>query len=231
MQHLDMLLEGKEAVLFDVDGTLVDSMGIWREVDLIYLSRYGIEMPENLPDILSGLSISQTADYFREVLGVNEPNEKMLADWNELAYEQYRYHILPKAGALPFVKEIHKRGIRMAVGTSNTRKLAETIMQRVGFSEYIPVMITGEDVVIGKPDPYIYLEAARRIGADPSACIVFEDITEGLLAGKRAGMQTCAIWDLHSEADDAQKREIADFYIQDFQDIFDNKVEVLHQAE
>ena len=228
MTHLDMLLKDKDAVLFDIDGTLIDSMGVWGEIDRIYLNRYNIPMPDRLPDKLAGLSIAQTADYFREVLGVQESNEKMISDWNELAFEQYSRHILPKDDALRFVQEIHDRGIPMAVGTSNTRALAETVMRRMGFAGYISCMLTGEDVKFGKPDPYIYLEAARLIGAEPSRCIVFEDIPEGLSAGQRAGMKTCGVWDLFSSSKDEEKRRIADYYIQSFTDIFENRVEILH---
>lgn len=227
MQHLDMLLEGKEAVLFDIDGTLIDSMGVWEEIDRIYLKRYGIEMPAKLPEILSGMSIAQTTAYFRDVLGVKETDEKMVSDWNELAYEQYSQHILPKKSALSFVEEIHDRGIVMAVGTSNTRALAEVVLKRLGFFEYFACMLTGEDVKKGKPDPYIYLETARRVKADPSRCIVFEDIPEGLMAGSRAGMKTCGVWDRFSLMKEEDKRKIADYYIRDFSDIFENRVEIL----
>lgn len=227
MTHLDMLLKDKEAVLFDIDGTLIDSMGVWGEVDRIYLSRFNIPLPDHLPDTLAGLSIAQTAAYFRDVLGVPESNEKMLAAWNELAFEQYSHHIQPKEDALRFVQEIHDRGILMAVGTSNTRTLAEAAMQRLGFAEYFSCMLTGEDIKNGKPDPFIYLEAARQIGADPARCIVFEDIPEGLTAGARAGMKTCGVWDLFSSSREEEKYKIADYYIHSFTDIFENRVEIL----
>ena len=227
MTHLDMLLKDKDAILFDIDGTLIDSMGVWGEIDRIYLSRYNIPLPDRLPEALAGLSIAQTAAYFREVLGVPESDEKMLSDWNDLAYEQYSRHILPKDDALRFVQEVHDRKIPMAVGTSNTRALAETVMRRMGFAGYISCMLTGEDVKAGKPDPYIYLEAARLVGADPSRCLVFEDIPEGLLAGQRAGMKTCGVWDLFSSSKDEEKRAIANYYIRSFTDIFENRVEIL----
>ena len=227
--HLDSILDHIEAVLFDIDGTLVDSMGLWKEVDRIYLARYGKEMAPDLQTQLSGLSITQTADYFRDVIGIDEPTEKMLADWNELAYEQYHDVVQAKPGALRFVKELHARGIVMAVGTSNTNTLARTVLDVQGFSPYFPVMLTGEDVVLGKPDPYIYLECARRLGVSPHSCLVFEDISAGLEAGRRAEMRTCAVRDTFSLFEDDRKREIADYYIVDFEDIFENRVEVLRR--
>ena len=224
ISHKDILLEGIEAVIFDIDGTLVDSMGVWVEVDRIYLGRYGIEMPPDLQKILSGISIKETADYFREVFGINDTTEKMLSDWNELAYEQYHDHVKAKPYSLRWVEDLGRMGIKMAVGTSNTRRLACTAMEVQGFRPYFEFMITGEDVIKGKPDPFIYQECARRLGVDPKKCLVFEDVTAGIIAGRDAGMKTCAVRDDFSLFEDFDKRQLADYYIESFEDIYMNRV-------
>lgn len=225
MNHVDMLLDQKEAVLFDVDGTLIDSMGIWRDIDRIYLERYGFDMPDNLQKELAGLSIKQAADYFREVIGINETPEKMISDWNELADDFYSNRILMKEDAMRWLKLIHERGIKMAVCTSNTRHLAHAALGRHDLFKYFDVVLTGEDVTIGKPDPFIYLKAARDLGAVPGRCIVFEDIREGIMAGKSAGMTVCGVHDLFSIDQETEKKELADFYINSFRDIFEDHVE------
>lgn len=222
--HKEILLEGIEAVIFDIDGTLVDSMGVWVEVDRIYLDRYGIEMPADLQKVLSGISIKETADYFREVFGINESTEKMLSDWNELAYKQYRDHVQPKPFALKWVEDLCEMGVKMAVGTSNTRRLACTAMETRGFRPYFEFMITGEDVLRGKPDPFIYQECARRLDVDPRKCLVFEDVTAGIISARDAGMKTCAVWDEFSLFEDFDKRQLADYYIESFEDIYMDRV-------
>lgn len=224
-----MLLSGIDAVIFDVDGTMIDSMGLWEEVDRIYLARYNKPVQDELQKMLSGISIRETADYFREVIGIDEPPEKMLHDWNELAYEQYHDHVKAKPGTARWIKDLASHGYPMAVGTSNSRKLATTALERQGFLPYFKVMLTGEDVKKGKPDPYIYQECARRLGVEPSRCLVFEDISSGLIAGRDAGMRTCAVKDKFSMFEDDKKREIADFYINDFEDIYKDKVQDLRK--
>ena len=173
---IERLLEGKEAVIFDVDGTLIDSMGVWEEVDRIYLTRHGKPMSEDLQRKLAGLSILQAADYFRNVIGIDDPPEKMLAEWNELAFEQYRHEIQMKPGAAKWLSLIEEKELPMAVATSNTRKLAMTALHAQDIEHYFRVIMTGEDVVKGKPDPFVYQEAARRLGVNPKNCLVFEDI-------------------------------------------------------
>ncbi len=223
----ERLLDGKEAVIFDVDGTLIDSMGVWEDVDRIYLAKHDKPMPEDLQRKLAGLSILQAADYFRNVIGIDDPPEKMLADWNELAFEQYRHEIQMKPGAAKWLALIEEKGLPMAVATSNTTKLAMTALHAHDIEHYFKVIMTGEDVIKGKPDPFVYQEAARRLGVDPAKCLVFEDIPEGIQAGLSADMTVCAVQDDFSDYQIEEKKKLAHYYINSFEDIFDNKVEVL----
>ena len=87
--------------------------------------------------------------------------------------------------------------------------------------------MTGEDVVKGKPDPFVYQEASRRLGVNPKNCLVFEDIPEGIQAGLSAGMTVCAVQDDFSDYQIEEKKKLAHYYINSFEDIFNNKVEVL----
>ena len=204
-------------------------MGVWDAVDLAYLDKYHKPMPENLTRELSGLSILQAAAYFRDVIGIQESDETMIADWNDLAMDQYRNHVEMKDGVLRFLNLLKDRGIKMAVGTSNTTTLAMTALNRHGLAGFFPVILTGEDIVKGKPDPFIYLEGARRLGVEPGQCLVFEDICAGVMAGKSAGMRVCTVYDTYSEYELDEKRAITDYYITSFMDLFENKVEVLNQ--
>ena len=153
--------------------------------------------------------------------------KKMLAEWNELAFEQYRHEIQMKPGAAKWLSLIEGKELPMAVATSNTRKLAMTALHAQDIEHYFRVIMTGEDVVKGKPDPFVYQEAARRLGVNPKNCLVFEDIPEGIQAGLSAGMTVCAVQDDFSDYQIEEKKKLAHYYINSFEDIFNNKVEVL----
>ena len=122
---------------------------------------------------------------------------------------------------------IEEKELPMAVATSNTRKLAMTALHAQDIEHYFRVIMTGEDVVRGKPDPFVYQEAARRLGVNPKNCLVFEDIPEGIQAGLSAGMTVCAVQDDFSDYQIEEKKKLAHYYINSFEDIFNNKVEVL----
>lgn len=213
------MLENIGAVLFDLDGSLVDSMGIWQEIDVAYLAGFGLSLPGELQNEIEGMSFSETAHYFKNRFQLPVDEETIKEDWNRMAWDQYTHHVPLKRGAEKFIKYCRSKGIRMGIATSNSRALVENVIQVHGLSEYFDCIVTGCDVEKGKPAPDIYLEAAKRCGIRPEKCLVFEDIVAGILAGRRAGMTVCAVEDDYSRHQDAEKRKLADFYITDFYDI------------
>ncbi len=216
---VEKLFDCIKYVIFDVDGTMLDSLKIWKEIDVEYLARYGLPMDEDLQRHIAGISIRQTAVYFREKLGIDEPPEKMIADWNEMAEDKYRHEIEAKPGALELIRRLDKKGIRMAIATSNSRHLTSITVKRHGLLDIMNVIITGEDIFNGKPAPEIYLTAAERLGALPSECLVFEDTPEGITSAKGAGMRVCAVYDDLTAPVDDFKKENSDYYIYSFEEL------------
>lgn len=209
----------KKAFLFDLDGTLVDSMWIWESIDVEYLNRFGLELPQDLQPCIEGMSFSETAQYFKERFSIPDSIEEMKADWNRMAWEKYTKEVPLKSGVRDFLACHRARGVKMAVATSNSRELAEAVIAVHGLTELFDVIVTGCDVAHGKPSPDIYLEAAARLGISPSQCLVFEDIIAGIQAGRNAGMEVAAVEDAYSLYQERQKKELADLYIVDYQEL------------
>ncbi|MDE6963679.1 MAG: HAD family phosphatase [Lachnospiraceae bacterium] len=213
------MLENIDAVLFDLDGTLVDSMWIWQEVDVAYLAGFGIPVPKGLQEDIGGMSFTEGAQYFKDRFKIPDTVEKIKEDWNRMAWDKYTHEVPLKKGAEEFVKYCRQNGIKMGIATSNSRELVENVMQVHGLSEYFDCIVTGCEVERGKPSPDIYLEAARRCKVTSEKCLVFEDIVDGIKAGKAAGMKVCAVDDKSSRASEKEKRKLADYYINDFSEI------------
>jgi len=208
-----------KAVIFDLDGTLVDSMGVWKEIDIAFLGERGIEYHDDLQEKIEGMSFTETAVFCKEHYRLKESVEELKAIWNQMAENKYRYEIQPKAGALEFLEALKKRGMKMGIATSNSKELIQAVNDAWHFDEYMSCIVTSCSVKKGKPSPDVYLEAARQLGADPSECLVFEDIVKGIEAGKNAGMKVCAIEDVYSFAQREKKKEISDYYIETYNDI------------
>ena len=212
-------IHNKKAFLFDLDGTLVDSMWIWESIDVEYLDRFGLELPEDLHSCIEGMSGSETAQYFKERFSIPDTLEKMKSDWNRMAWEKYTQEVPLKSGIREFLRYHRARGVKMAVATSNSRELAEAVIAVHGLTDTFDVIVTGCDVAHGKPFPDVYLEAAVRLGVDPSECLVFEDVVAGIQAGRSAGMEVAAVEDAYSLYQERQKKELADLYIADYQEL------------
>ncbi|MBP3568846.1 MAG: HAD family phosphatase [Lachnospiraceae bacterium] len=213
------MLENIKAVIFDLDGTLVDSMWMWRDIDIEYLGRYGIPLPENLQKDISGMSFSETAVYFKETFGIPESLEEIKQTWNDMAFYKYTHEVPLKPGVLNFLNDIKAQGIRTGIATSNSKELVQTVVESLHIAEYFDEIHTSCEVDKGKPAPDIYLLVAECLGVAPEQCLVFEDIPEGILAGKRAGMKVCAVEDEFSMEMKAEKKKLADYYITHYEEV------------
>lgn len=213
------LLEGKKAVLFDLDGTLVDSMWIWGAIDIEFLGRYGHACPPDLEKAVAGMSFSDTARYFKERFQLPLSLKEIKACWTEMAVGKYRKEVPLKPGAGEFLEYCRQNGIATGIATSNGREIVDAVIEALRLGPYLNEVATACEVAAGKPEPDIYLEVARRLKVDPEACLVFEDIPEGILAGKRAGMTVIAMADRFSEDMEKEKRDLADGFISDYREL------------
>ena len=215
------MLTGKKAVIFDMDGSLVDSMWIWPEVDRIYMEKYGLEQPADFHKAIEGKSYTETAQYFVDTFhDLHRSVEQVKEEWKEMTMELYSTKVLPKPGAVEFLKAMKGRGVLLGIATSNDRVLAEAALKAQGMFGYFDSVRTSCEVAAGKPAPDVYLKVAEDLRVSPSTCLVFEDVPNGILAGKNAGMEVCAVDDEFSRPDEQEKKRLADYFIHDFNDIF-----------
>ena len=218
MNKIDMLKNIK-AVFFDLDGTLVDSMHVWKEIDVEFLGRFGLELPPTLQQEIEGISFKETAVYFKNRFSLDLSIEEIMNIWNEMAFRKYAEEIDYKKGAFSFLKQLKEKGIRTAICTSNSKELVYAVGEHLGFIPYFDEIIPSGVVERGKPAPDIYLEAARRVNISAEHCLVFEDVCAGIKAGKAAGMKVCAVADPFSEDRKEEKKSLADYYIEDYFEI------------
>ena len=157
------MLKNKKAIIFDLDGTLVDSMWIWRSIDIAYLGRFGIALPEDLQSKIEGMSFDETAVYFKETFGIADDVEEMKRTWNEMAADKYSNEVFLKDGVKELLVCCKQQGIRLGIASSNSRELVERILQAHHLEGVFDCVLTGTDSYRGKPAPDIYLAAAERL--------------------------------------------------------------------
>lgn len=219
MTNIKELLNGKKAALFDLDGTLVDSMWMWKQIDIEFLGRFGYDCPPDLQKAIEGMSFSETAVYFKKRFSLPMTLDEIKSCWTDMAADKYRYEVPLKPGAADFLRFCKRNGLRTGIATSNGRDIVDAVIEALGLDEFFDVIATACEVPAGKPEPDIYLEVARRLKTDPAECLVFEDVPAGITAGKRAGMTVIAVEDDFSRLMEAEKRELADGFIRDYSEL------------
>ena len=211
-----MRLNHKKAVIFDLDGTLVDSMWMWRAIDVEYLARFGVECPENLQKEIEGMSFTETAAYFKIRFKLEASLDEIKEDWVQMALGKYQKEVPLKPGARAFLDYIEDHGMAAGIATSNGRAMVDAVLDSLDIRRYFQVVATACEVAAGKPAPDIYLNVAGRLQVDPQDCVVFEDGPAGIQAGKRAGMTVFAVEDAFSLDMKEEKKQLADYYIRDY---------------
>lgn len=208
-----------DAVIFDLDGTIIDSMWMWHAIDVEYLGGFGIEIPEDLQRCIEGKSFTETAIYFKERFNIPDDVETIKDNWHRMSMEMYSTRVDLKPGVYDFIKEIYDNKIKLAIATSNSKELTAAVLKARGIDEFFQAVITGSDVIKGKPNPDIYLKAAEQLQVCPEKCLVIEDVPQGIIAGKNAGMEVCAVYDKYSVDVDEKKHLLSDYYIESYEDI------------
>lgn len=221
------MLENVEGIIFDLDGTIVDSMGVWKAVDQEFLRRRGLPLPKGLNKELESMEFTETARYFKRRFDLPDTVEEIIGEWMEMVQDQYRNKVPMKPGLKGFLEYAHGKGIRMGVASSNHTDLVRAALEGHKIEGFFSVIVTCGEVERAKPEPDVYLEAARRLEIPAERCLVFEDIPVGIRAGKSAGMRTCAVRDDYSQEQDEEKRKTADYYIESYAQIADGTYEVL----
>ncbi len=208
-----IMLMDIDAVIFDLDGTLVDSMWMWKSIDIEYLDRYGIAMPEDLQRKIEGMSFSETAVYFKKRFNLEDNLDKIKDDWNNMAWEKYLHEVPLKEGVFKLLQYLKQENIPAGIATSNSRELVDLVIEKLGITEYFSSIRTSCEVEKGKPSPDIYLLVAQDLKVEPERCLVFEDVLHGVMAGKNANMKVCAVYDDYSEEDREEKIRLADYFV------------------
>lgn len=209
----------KEAVIFDLDGTVVDSMWVWPEIDIEFLGERGIALPDDLQTELDGKSFSESAVHIKNRFQLPESPEELMTIWNKMAMDCYVNKVKLKPGVETFLKQLKKSGIKTGIASSNSHVLVEATLHANGVLKYFDSVHTADEVGKGKPSPDIYLLVAKDLDVKLESCLVFEDIVMGVLAGKNAGMETCAVYDKYSKEQDIEKKKLADYYIHDYSEL------------
>lgn len=183
-----------QALIFDFDGTMIDSLHLWRELDRDYLYKHGLEVPVDLQKKIEGMGFLDCARYFQERFKIADSVESIMGEWRLMIEEKYMRTAI-KPDVIDF---INRTELPMAIATSSDRDLVIKVLKKNGLHERISFIATSDEVGFSKPHPAVFLKAAQALDVLPSHCVVFEDTYAGVLGTKHAGMIAIAVYDKHN---------------------------------
>ena len=203
--------------IFDLDGTLTDSMYIWLKAPVDLVRRYGGDPPEDLARDLKEMGRREAAEYLRSRFSLPATPEELMDALNDLVTEEYRSRVPMKPGADRLLAQLAARGIPCCIATASEAFQARSAMERLGLWHHFRFAVSCVQYG-GKTRPDIYLEAARRLGTAPAETVVFEDALHAARTAHEAGFRVCGVWDASAEEDQAAIQDLADWYVRDLGD-------------
>jgi HAD superfamily hydrolase (TIGR01509 family) len=185
-----------EAVIFDLDGVLLDSEQVWDEAREELAKERGGRWHENAQRDMMGMSSLEWSRYMHDVIGLPEPPEEISREVVRRLASLYREHLPVLPGAREAVERLAMRW-PLGLASSSNRELIDLVLELMGVAHLFRATVSSEEVPRGKPAPDVYLEAARRLGVDPAHTAAIEDSENGIRAAKTAGMRVLAIPNEH----------------------------------
>ncbi len=206
-----------KGAIFDVDGTLLNSMYIWENIGEEYLRSLGIEPEKNLRAKIKALSLYQSACYFQNEYGVQLSTDEIMNGINKMIEDFYLNKAELKDGVADFLHELKNNGVKMCIATATDRYLVESALKRCKVLNYFSEIFTCTSVGHGKDEPIIYREATNHLNIDKKDVIIFEDALYAVKTAKADGFTVASIYD-SSETNQDEIKSLSDFHFSDFSD-------------
>ena len=199
-------------LIFDLDGTLIDSNGIWLEVDKTFLARRGAPYTKEYYEGVAHTILSNCAVFTKEYLGLSESCEEIIAEWMDLAADRY-HHVPLKPGVRAYLDRCRAAGHPMAVFTACVPEHCRAALEAHSLGTYFEQVIYAQELGEDKRSPAIFKHVAKLLGVSPKECVLFDDCK----AAKAAGMTVVGVYDPFFRGSQVDMRELCDQYIDSFE--------------
>ena len=205
-----------KAVIFDMDGVIIDSEPLWDQSDSSFIEKHGLDVSHDpaIKGILAGKGMPESAAILKEMYGITDTVEEMNRVRTDVLMSLYDAHLVLEKGFIELAERLKNAGVRMALASGSPYALIDYVIDRFAIRKFFHTIISSDDLPKGKPEPDIFLETARRLGVHATDCLVVEDSVNGLESAKRAGMKCVAYFRPYSDGSMGS----ADFKIRNFRE-------------
>lgn len=208
-----------KGAIFDLDGTLIDSIGVWEKIDKEFLKKRNISITSDYIQKINSMGFKEAAQYTIKRFNLKDSKEELIKEWNKMAIYEYSNNIEIKPNVKEYLKKLKKSNIKIGLATSSPRILYEPVLKRNNIYEYFDILTSLEDVEKDKNYPDIYLLVAKKLKLDPQDCVGFEDILVSINTLKKANFKVIGVYDKYSNSQIEEIKKISDKFIYDFKEL------------
>ena len=213
-------MDNFKGAIFDLDGTVLDSMGLWHKVDELFFTSRNMPIPDGYIQAISPLGTVGAAQYTKKTYGIKESVDEIIKEWQTTAKREYSEHVSLKSFAKEYILSLKEKGLTLAIATASDADMFEECLIKNGVRDAFDFIITVNEVGKGKGFPDVYEKACEKMGIRPSECMVFEDILTAVTSAKKAGLYCVGVYDKSSEKDTEEIRRVCDRFIFSFEEMY-----------
>lgn len=213
---LDDVIDKKRLLIFDMDGTLLDSMGFWQNLGRRYLESKGKSPEDDLEDIIESMTLQESASYFKTKYGLEEDTEVIIKQVLDFIEDKYLNEIPLKKGVKKFLEKVNSEGYKMCILTTSEKSQAVGALKRTRVFDLFDEVYTDRDFNLSKKDPQIYIKTCEKMLESPSEAVVFEDALYAVESAKKTECTVVGVYDEYSKSDWSTITVIADKTIESF---------------
>ena len=204
---------------FDMDGTLIDSTGLWHEIDANFFKKRGMEIPNDYAQKIVHLGLKEAARFTKLEYGIKESEQEIMDEWHQMSLDMYRKDVQLKEGALELLEYLKNNNIPMAIATANDDQLYMPCIERLGIGKYFDFIADVNNVKEGKHSAKIYEYLADKMATSKENTLVIEDMPTCVKTAYTSGFVTVAVYDNASKAFDEEKRSNSDLFVNNLKEL------------
>ena len=208
-----------EAAIFDLDGTLIDSMWIWEKIIFKFLDNHSCKYDMNIAEEIAYMTFELSSAYIKKLYSLPQSCEEIMSEWISMSEDYYKSVLKPKKGAKEYLELLKSQGVRTALATACPRYLCESVLKSNDMEKYFEFIVYAEDVGKSKEEPDVYIETLHRLNLTADKCMLYEDILVALHTAHSIGLKVTIVEDTTSIEDKEELMLESDFYIKDFTEL------------
>jgi len=205
--------------IFDLDGTILESMEAWNDLGRGFLLGKGVDAPENLNEIIKPMTLKEAAEYFQIAFNINLSIDDILKEMSILMEEKYKNELELKPYVKEYLEKLNNENVKMCIASATPLRMIEVALKRLNIFDYFEFISSCDEVGVGKNQPDIFYYAAKKLNAEPSEIAVYEDADFALITAKEANFYTIGVYDKYFNDKRKNIELISDIYIESFKDL------------